>query len=188
MHVCRQIRAEFRPLYMQHPLRINYSRATKYVMNFYPLHPTLRENTANLVGDIQIDISNTSGIDIAPLLTRLYQLPRVKYEFAASVPHAQSYVRDMTHLFKEHSAAWKKHLGSDIGKVAFFNWAVTIATRHLEVHFKSHVPGITGYDSRVPGPLDPILSDLGLKDLHTITPHIRIWLGQEEPNIFHLST
>jgi hypothetical protein len=196
MHVCRQIRAEFRVMYLRHPIRVDYSAATNYVETFYPTKPVFRADTERLTGDIQIDVDKVSNANIVILLQHLYRLPKLRFEFGYQLPSMDdpaSVQRSLfgrlnsaglNELFKGHADAWKKHLGANIGQVSFFTWHTSDSTtdaHHLEVHFKPHTPGMNGYGTNLPGSghgsLGPILKDLGLSDMKWMTVQIRRFLG-----------
>jgi hypothetical protein len=191
MHVCRQIRAEFRQQYMCHPIRVDYHDATEYVQTFYPTRPVFLRDTEQLPGDIQIDMYEVSKINLAPLLYHLFRLPRIHFEFGyrptqtEGEPHEVPYLPariwpEMNLLFMGHAQAWKKHLGTNIGQISFFAWHDSRfseeAVEHMEVHFRAHTPGIWGYDG-VSGPLRPILEELGLQGLQRLKLCVRMFLG-----------
>ena len=190
MHVCRQMRAEFRHQYMRHPVKVDYNDATEYVQTFYPVRPSFVHETEDLPGNIQIDMHDVSSRNIVPLLQHLFRFPQLEFEFwSRSSPVACNHLladySEMWHamdsLFRNHVKAWKKHLGTNIGQISFFGWKwlrfQEAEIKHVEVHFKAHTPGVWGYSSGSPGPLDPILEELGLKKMPSDRMVVRMFLG-----------
>jgi hypothetical protein len=79
----------------------------------------------------------------------------------------------------------KKLLRSNIGRLSFFVWKTysphSFVLRRqdvciLEVHSKTHVPGIWDFDEPETGPLNATLEELGLEDYKNRYA-VRIFLG-----------
>ncbi|KAF2256527.1 hypothetical protein BU26DRAFT_23838 [Trematosphaeria pertusa] len=182
LHVCRQIRDEFRPLYLRTPMHLAYKNALTYVVTFYPVRAgqSLASSAQQLVGEICIDVDEVSDGNLVPLLQRLYRAPQLEFHFVNTRGYARL-SEDMNWLFKDHAKAWKEHLGTNIEKLAFFTWGQRdFSSRQIEVYFRPQTPGIMGYDPTIPGPLDKILEALGLAERRWIKPHIRVYLGSEQ--------
>ncbi|KAF2178782.1 hypothetical protein K469DRAFT_754221 [Zopfia rhizophila CBS 207.26] len=178
MHVCRQIRAEFRPLYLKQPIRVGFTRVMNYVDTFYPIRPAYIGVADKCIGSIQINVDKVTSVNILPLLTRLYQYHEVSFTFV-SKENRLPLVSDLTLLFNKHAASWKDQ--QYVGKVAFFTGRTypSEPSRIFEIHFKSYTPGIWGYEPSVGhSKLDGILKDLGLSDLMHLQPRIGIFLGE----------
>jgi hypothetical protein len=151
LQVCRQIRSEFRDMYLQTPLHLHLARATTYLEAFYSLtHPSCAQ-TKTLKCSVSLHTTapenawKKPSIDITPLLQHLYALPSVNFNFISEtlgtfveaqrlvIPVGDNLALNDVFGKDGHGSVWSHVLSLDVQRVTFFYHSHKTPQRNMEV-------------------------------------------------------
>lgn len=128
--MCRILRQEFRPLFLQAPLDIPIDLAAKHIDAFYPLSTPFPAETELPLCRISLKPKPETGrVYITGLLTRLYERPQLEFSF-----EGKDFARQLNRLFadKKQALAWKAALGSTVREVVYSEITVGFQIRTRE--------------------------------------------------------
>ncbi|KAF2792518.1 hypothetical protein K505DRAFT_338611 [Melanomma pulvis-pyrius CBS 109.77] len=117
--VCRQIREEFRPIYMEeNEVHINPDYATRYIETFFSLLSSDDPEAKKLLGNfaLDLDVPQFSCLSLIPLLQLILDALGVKWKFTG--PEVSS-ITLLNRLFCSPGsiAMWESHIQEPIAKL-----------------------------------------------------------------------
>jgi hypothetical protein len=126
MQVCRQLRAEFRPLYLGKPIHVRLSAISKFVQHYLPPSKDLK-SPIHLVVDIQRHLG-LGPVDILPVLYSIIAREKIKIEFKCK-GRGRKLAKALSKAFRCRRQQWQELIRGNVSKIFLrpFENGLTIA-------------------------------------------------------------
>ncbi|KAK3208917.1 hypothetical protein GRF29_69g138603 [Pseudopithomyces chartarum] len=128
IHSCRQIRAEFRPLWMK-THQITLGNAHKYIRTFFPPRPKKDIQYYNVRGHLKVYIrfDDIEGRDILPLIKQSFNFPKRKIELTHGPSVQASWVDGLKRLIRNRNPEWSRLVRAPLlGALDDTEWIFTL--------------------------------------------------------------